>query len=55
MIILSIGSNLSSKFGDRHQNLLKTISLLEKKGAQWTIAISAIIIVLAILIYFIFR
>jgi membrane protein YqaA with SNARE-associated domain len=29
--------------------------LLEKKGAQWTIAISAIIIVLAILIYFIFR
>jgi len=33
MIILSIGSNLSSKFGDRHQNLLKTISLLEKKGA----------------------
>jgi len=32
MIILSLGSNLPSKFGDRYENLMRSISLLEKEG-----------------------
>ena len=34
MIVLSLGSNLSSKFGDRFTNLQKAISLLESHGVK---------------------
>ena len=34
MIILSLGSNLPSKFGDRFENLICAISFLEKGGAK---------------------
>ena len=34
MIILSIGSNLESKFGDRFDNLICAISFLEKSGVK---------------------